>query len=237
MTPWRAAVRQVNSKTLLSKSRIQSPVAVGSRTYLGTRTTHHRVLPERVQALRSRAARPSAAQFDHVNSRQITSLFKSRTSNSWSSSSPPTQGTLLQSAFPTKTFIALLVLGTVAYFAVEIKEHDWTDSLFDSFAGDHGATPLHFYKDRDEVDHWIQHHIPDPSAPLRDPELLKVINDRFHEAAGGWEMSEDDSREFGMPVTHGCRFKSNEPCVSAINSSRMPAQTQSLTPPRKTTSP
>ena len=45
--------------------------------------------------------------------------------------------------------------------------------------------------------------------------MLRSINERFAEMAGGWEMNEDEARESGMPITHGCRFKSNEPCVSA----------------------
>ena len=126
----------------------------------------------------------------------------------------PINGPALRSAFPTKTVIFLVVLSAAAYYLVEIKEEDWADHVLASFSGDPAATPLHFFKDREEVDHWLQQHIPDPSAPLKHPEVLRQISDQFPKIAFGWEIQENESREFEIPVTHGIRFRSNEPCVS-----------------------
>ncbi|KAF2677080.1 protein serine/threonine phosphatase 2C [Lentithecium fluviatile CBS 122367] len=217
MTPirWRAAVRQLkgHSPSLLA-ARTQSSVPTGSRAYFRPRTAL--VESRRVHVLQSRVS--GLARLQHLEARHFSSLLKrygnGNGNKSYSSlpSLPPTAGPILQSAFPTKTFVALLLLGSLVYWAVEIEERTWYDSVLETFAGDHGATPLHFYKDRDDADHWITHHIPDASGPLRDPVVLGQINERFWKAAGGWEMSEEESVESGLPVTHGCRFRSNEPC-------------------------
>ncbi|KAL1612809.1 hypothetical protein SLS60_001038 [Paraconiothyrium brasiliense] len=124
----------------------------------------------------------------------------------------PIEGPIFHSAFPTKTVIFLVVAVAAALYFVEIKEEDWADHVLASFSGDPGATPLHFYKDRDEVDHWVQYHIPDPSAPLKDPEVMKQISEQFSKIAFGWEIEPEESLEFEIPVTHGIRFRSNEPC-------------------------
>jgi hypothetical protein len=122
--------------------------------------------------------------------------------------------TNLHSAFPTKSAIFVVVVIAATLYFVEIKNEDWADHVLASFAGDPGATPLHFYKDRDEVDHWTQYHIPDPSAPLKDPQVMKQISEQFSKIAHGWEIEPEESLEFEIPVTHGIRFRSNEPCVS-----------------------
>jgi pyruvate dehydrogenase phosphatase len=38
------------------------------------------------------------------------------------------------------------------------------------------------------------------------------LSEQFEKLAFGWMMTEDDSKKEYMPVTHGCRFRSNEPC-------------------------
>jgi pyruvate dehydrogenase phosphatase len=134
-----------------------------------------------------------------------------------------TSAALLQSAFPTKTAIALVMVGGLLYYFVDITEADWTDSVYSAFnTGDDSSnivTPLHFYKNKDEVDHWIAEHIPDPSVPLKDPNVAKFFSDNFANLCSGWMMNEDDARKgvegmegVQMPITHGCRFRSNEPC-------------------------
>jgi pyruvate dehydrogenase phosphatase len=126
----------------------------------------------------------------------------------------PIDGSILHSAFPTKSAIFVVVVVAATLYFVEIKDEDWADHVLASFASDPGATPLHFYKDRDEVDHWTQYHIPDPSAPLKDPQVMKQISEQFPRIAHGWEIEPEESLEFEIPVTHGIRFRSNEPCVS-----------------------
>jgi pyruvate dehydrogenase phosphatase len=134
-----------------------------------------------------------------------------------------TTTTLLQSAFPTKTAIALLIVGGLLYYFVDIEEADWTDRVYDAFSsGDDSSalsTPLHFYNNKDELDHWISNHIPDASAPLKDPNVAKFFSDNFEKLCSGWMMSKEDARKgvegmegVQMPITHGCRFRSNEPC-------------------------
>ncbi|KAH7086533.1 phosphatase 2C-like domain-containing protein [Paraphoma chrysanthemicola] len=121
---------------------------------------------------------------------------------------------ILQSAFPTKTVLFLLIVGGLAYYFVDIREEDWTDDVFNSYQGEDQAiaTPLHLYRDKEELDHWIQFHIPDPSAPLKDPGVAQLLSEQFDKLAFGWMMTEQDAKEEGIPVTHGCRFRSNEPC-------------------------
>jgi pyruvate dehydrogenase phosphatase len=130
---------------------------------------------------------------------------------------------LLQSRFPTKTVLVLLVLGGLAYYFVDVVESDWTDSVYAAFAsGDDSsslATPLHFYGSREEVQHVLDFHIPDPSAPMKDPNVAKFFSEQFDKLCFGWMMTPDDAKRgvegmpgVEMPITHGCRFRSNEPC-------------------------
>ncbi|KAJ4366271.1 hypothetical protein N0V83_007907 [Neocucurbitaria cava] len=121
--------------------------------------------------------------------------------------------TLLHSAFPTKTVLFLLVLGGLAYYFIEVREEDWTDDIYTSYTEDQNqATPLHFYANKEELDHWIQFHIPDPSAPLKDPNVAQFFSEQFDKLAFGWMMTKEEARKEDMPVTHGVRFRSNEPC-------------------------
>jgi pyruvate dehydrogenase phosphatase len=131
--------------------------------------------------------------------------------------------TLLESRFPTKTVLILLTLGGLAYYFIDIVESDWTDSVYAAFAtGDDTsqlATPLHFYGSKEEVQHILDFHIPDPSAPMKDPAVAKFFSEQFDKLCFGWMMTPDDARKgvegmagVEMPITHGCRFRSNEPC-------------------------
>jgi pyruvate dehydrogenase phosphatase len=122
---------------------------------------------------------------------------------------------LLQSAFPTKTVLFLLVLGGIAYYVVdvEVRGQSWFRDVMNSF-GEEGslATPVHFHRSKEELDHWIDFHIPDTITPLKDAGVTKLISEEFNQMAFGWMMAEEDAREARMPVTHGCRLRSNEPC-------------------------
>lgn len=123
------------------------------------------------------------------------------------------ESTFLQSAFPKKTFVFLVLLTGLAYYFVDVRDLDWTDDVMSSFEQDQNqATPLQFFANKEELDHFLQHHIPDPSAPLKSPEVAKFFSDQFDRLAGGWKLTEKDALEENIPVTHGCRFKSNEPC-------------------------
>ncbi|KAJ4988156.1 protein phosphatase 2c [Stagonosporopsis vannaccii] len=121
--------------------------------------------------------------------------------------------TVLQSAFPKKTFAFLVILTGLAYYFVDVRDLDWTDDVMNSFEADNpGVTPLQFFANKEELDHFLQHHIPDPSQPLKNPQVAQFFSENFDKLAGGWKMTEKDAAEENIPVTHGCRFKSNEPC-------------------------
>jgi pyruvate dehydrogenase phosphatase len=120
---------------------------------------------------------------------------------------------ILQSAFPKKTFIFLVLLTGLAYYFVDVRDLDWTDDVMNSFEADQNqATPLQFFANKEELDHFLQHHIPDPSQPLKNPQVAQFFSEHFDKLAGGWKLEEKDAVEENIPVTHGCRFKSNEPC-------------------------
>ena len=137
-----------------------------------------------------------------------------------------TTSTLL-SAFPKKTFAFLVILTALAYYFVDVRDLDWTDDVMNSFEADNpGVTPLQFFANKDELDHFLQHHIPDPSQPLKNPQVAQFFSEHFDKLAGGWKMTEKDAVEESIPVTHGCRFKSNEPCEDyfALGTSPGPGQ-------------
>ncbi|KAF1355978.1 protein serine/threonine phosphatase 2C [Lizonia empirigonia] len=120
---------------------------------------------------------------------------------------------ILQSAFPKKTFAFLVILTGLAYYFVDVRDLDWTDDVMNSFEQDQNqATPLQFFANKEELDHFLQHHIPDPSQPLKNPQVAQFFSEHFDKLAGGWKLTEKDALEEDIPVTHGCRFKSNEPC-------------------------
>jgi pyruvate dehydrogenase phosphatase len=74
------------------------------------------------------------------------------------------------------------------------------------------ATPLVSQRDKEDLDHWVQFHIPETTAGVRTGEIFSYLTEQFDRLAGGWMMTRDDAKKEGLPVTHGCRFKSNEPC-------------------------
>ena len=71
-----------------------------------------------------------------------------------------------------------------------------------------------FMQTKEDLNHWIDFHIPDPNKALQDPEFYQTVNEGFDRLAYAWAMSEEDAEEVSMPVTHGIRFRSNSPCVS-----------------------
>ncbi|KAI4648629.1 uncharacterized protein J4E78_008692 [Alternaria triticimaculans] len=162
-----------------------------------------------------------------------TTLFNTR----WNQPAKDPTTTLLESRFPTKTVLVLLTLGALAYYFVDIVETDWTDSVYGAFeTGDDAsqlAQPLHFYSSKEEVQHILDFHIPDPSAPMKDPAVAKFFSEQFDKLCYGWMMTPDDSKkgvegmpDVQMPITHGCRFRSNEPCEDffALGTSPGPGQ-------------
>ncbi|KAH8728436.1 phosphatase 2C-like domain-containing protein [Phaeosphaeriaceae sp. PMI808] len=128
----------------------------------------------------------------------------------------PKGSVLLKSGFPTKTVIVLLVLGGLVYFFVEVVEEEdqaWAVDMFSGFEQDQPlATPFHFYHTKEEVDHYLQHHIPDASATLKEPSVGQFLSEQFNKLAFGWSLSGEFAEHEHIPDTHGCRFRSNKPC-------------------------
>jgi pyruvate dehydrogenase phosphatase len=130
----------------------------------------------------------------------------------------------LQSAFPTKTVLILLLLGGIAYYVVDVVEVEdqLVDRIYNSLEGDPLATPVQFHNDKDDLDHWIDFHIPDLFTEAKNPQVAKLLSEAFDKLAFGWMMTEEDARETEMPLTHGCRLRSNEPCEDHYALGRSP---------------
>ena len=163
--------------------------------------------------------RPHTKRVANLQSRALHSrpAYSSRptlkTNSAWEEGRDGPNTSMLQSAFPKKTFIFLVLLTGLAYYFVDVRDLDWTDDVMNSFEADQNqATPLQFFANKEELDHFLQHHIPDPSQPLKNPQVAQFFSEHFDKLAGGWKMEEKDAVEENIPVTHGCRFKSNEPC-------------------------
>lgn len=155
---WGNAVRLKPSTHPQLAARLRSPFA--SRSFLRPRTAIPNIHSGRVPLAQSRALHVlQKARTRHGN----TEGLKPAVFSAHGSLKSPT---ILQSAFPTKTAIFVVLLGTLVYFLTEIREEDWTDEVINSYVSDQNqATPLHFFENREELDHWIQFHIPDASGP------------------------------------------------------------------------
>lgn len=213
---WQASAQGLARCNLVTHTRLQSSFAAGTRALSRPRPA----FTERLHASQSRGVYLNQHETlnQHSTSGSVSSLLKSTRNARYSLQSPKLSGPILQSAFPKKTFIFVLALGAVLYFftdVVIVDESCWHQKLSAAFAENHAAMPFHSYANRAVLDHWIQAHIPDPSAQARDPEVLKTCIEKFHLYAGGWEMTEEESLDENIPITHGCRYKSNVPSVSS----------------------
>lgn len=177
--------------------------AVHSRTLsaAGSRRVCLRSLAERVASSQSRAFH---------NQSSIKALQKNLQSQILHNES---RSHTLQSAFPKKTVIGLALFVALIWYFGEDIEPNWADFVMNSYeAEDPGNSPLHFHANKEELEHYLQYHIPDVSQPLKDPGVTQFFSEHFEKLAGGWRMTEKDAAEENIPVTHGCRFKSNDPC-------------------------
>ncbi|KAF2475980.1 protein serine/threonine phosphatase 2C [Lindgomyces ingoldianus] len=119
----------------------------------------------------------------------------------------------LQSRVPTKTLLTLLVLGGIAYYfidVIEVLDDHWTHHVPRT---EPTSMPVQFYQNREQVQHWLDAHVPDFVATAKNPELQDVARSVFaSQIASGWMMTEEEAEEAQMPVTHGARVMSNSPC-------------------------
>jgi pyruvate dehydrogenase phosphatase len=124
----------------------------------------------------------------------------------------------LESRFPTKTVVFLVVLSGVLYWVIDFVDLSPAEELqlklFGVFSNDPSSMPLHYYTTPEVVDHNIQEHIPSYSDVGKDQGVLQELDSKFHQIAFGYEVEGEHAREsgFGGVTTHGCRFRSNEPC-------------------------
>ena len=108
------------------------------------------------------------------------------------------------------------MVGGLAYYFVDVVPQDWVDDVYNGYSEDAQlATPLHFYNNKEELEHYLQFHKPDPGAALKNPDAARFLSEQFDQLACGWKVSPEDASKENIPVTHGCRFKVNSPCVSA----------------------
>jgi hypothetical protein len=98
----------------------------------------------------------------------------------------------LKSAFPTKTVLFLVIVGGLVYYFVDVEEEDWQHGVLFSYQEDQShSTPLHFNGDKEELDHYLQYHVLDPSGPLKDPGVAQFLSEQFDKLAYGWMMTEE----------------------------------------------
>lgn len=206
---WRAAARANDVLRWKPVSCQRTSMLRALHTNFRPRTPSSRA---RVQLSLSRVPQPLPRQYASFRWKH-TSHPLSQLSNSL----PPQQ---LQSRFPTKTVIALLIIGGIFYFApvgIEFKS-SLVDRLYHVFNEDPTAMPWHLYRSPEEVDHMIEHHMFDLTDPgFRDPRFSELVSEEFSVMASGWEIQEDEARASGIPITHGCRYRSNFPCVSVLS--------------------
>ena len=171
----------------------------------GSRRLHLRYLPERVAGLQSRAL--------HGQSSTTTKAPRNNSQVQAKQYHGSVSG-ILQSAFPKKTFIALVIISVALYLVPDDFGMDWADYALNSFEpGDPGInSALHFHKSKEELEQGLHHHIGGISSLLKDPSVVQLFSEQFESMAGGWRMTENDAVQENIPVTHGCRFQSNNPC-------------------------
>lgn len=175
------------------------PQAAGSRTF-----RPHTAVAGRVHNHPSRALE----QFRTFSSRHASQRFFSNQAPRTSSLGGVHTQTILKSGFPKKTAVFLLLLGGFVYYFIEVQELTWADVVLNSYEEATQqrklhASPLHFFDNKDELEHWIGFHIPNPSVALKDPNVARFFSEQFDKLAFGWMMSEEEAKKENLPVTHG----------------------------------
>jgi hypothetical protein len=85
----------------------------------------------------------------------------------------------LQSAFPKKTVIFLVVISGLIYYFVDVEDLDWTDDVHLSFQDDGShATPVHFNETKEDLDHYLQVSFHGPYVASAATALHDTVSDR-----------------------------------------------------------
>ncbi|KAF2107598.1 phosphatase 2C-like domain-containing protein [Lophiotrema nucula] len=123
---------------------------------------------------------------------------------------PIQHGEILHSAFPRKTFIALLVLGTAAWYFLDISfGRDWRDDYRPLGPTDR---PLWFVESKEEMDHIIEAHMPDRLNAEALGQILDVHWNDFEKFITSFAMRDDEAKDDNIPVTHGALSRGNPLC-------------------------
>jgi hypothetical protein len=210
MLPLRSG--RVIRKGIVSRTRcLGVPVAAGSRACLRLLTAQSTGPSRRVLLPRSRVQATSNKSFPLQRGSDPQASLKTRNG--------PTRTLAtsihLQSAFPTKTVLFLLALGGLIYYLVDVIEEGdgwYTDMLLAYEHDKVHVTPLVIQSNKEELDHYIQFHIPDATLGISTDDVFKFLSEQYDKLVGGWMMTKDDAKKEGLLVTHGCRFRSNQPC-------------------------
>ena len=112
---------------------------------------------------------------------------------------------VLQSRFPTKTFIALVALGTAAYFLIDVD-------LGDDFIWNIPPQLIHFYPTQELLEMGtqvrLQNTYPDPENRLEETTTEFL-------ARCSMGMTVEDAKKLKLPVTQLFHLSSNTPAVSS----------------------
>jgi pyruvate dehydrogenase phosphatase len=201
-------------------TRLRQPAAINNNTWLRLRAFDNKTPLGRVSPSQSHISKPLKSS----TSCQAPLSFRKHRAAPGETSRSLSSFVSLQSAFPKKTVVFLLLLSGIAYYVVDVVEVEdmLVDRIYEGCAGDPLPAPVHLYQNKDELDHWIDFHTPDLTTEAKDPQVAKLMSEAFEKVALGWMMTEEDARDTEMPLTHGCRLRSNEPCEDHFALGRSP---------------
>ncbi|KAF2732670.1 protein serine/threonine phosphatase 2C [Polyplosphaeria fusca] len=183
---WRVALRQLDRRRLLAPP-IPQPQAL--RSYI------RQACPKRV---------PLISRAPTSTSRMLNEALRGKNSTPKNTSAVP-RGVVLQSAFPKKTVAAVVLLGGLVYWFVDVDmPPQWMIDMERPGA-------VQFFETKEEVEHWVEAHMPQPLDASTVEMMDQYIAD-WERLVGGFAMTEEEAREANMPVTHGAQAGVNEPC-------------------------
>ena len=203
---WQAGARLPNRQMLSFPPSIAGSLAARRRCapfrpQTATLGIHH-LVPRRVRPRESRAL--EFTQRSYSGQSRFSGGRKDATTV------PPR---ILQSAFPTKTVLFLVILGASVYYLVD-DEPEWILKVMLSNQNEPSSHPLAFFASSD-LDQWRRDlEEDDHISLLNHPDGLMHLNEQFWKLIGGWELDREDAKAMNIPATHGCRLRSNSPCVS-----------------------
>lgn len=146
--PFGRHLRDLNKRQLSSRREDLPLSNTADRSY------HLHPQHQRVHGLQSRVS--------HRLSHKQFAVHGLRRYHGWSSHQVirQLQSTTLQSAFPKKTAIFGVLVAGLLYYFVDIQEREYWVERMDAMRD--GGVNLHFYKTKEDVEHYLREHIPDP---------------------------------------------------------------------------